>query len=142
VVGPPRRSFINSSEEMLSRTVLQKSAIDTVRSSGRVELVSSPPDALLPRARRSARPAPPSLDLRRAITGEEQAPGSPFPSLPFPSSCGCNASPCPNAKASFFFLLLLLAAGKGCFDFSLQFVRWIRSLPRAKDPRILTADVS
>jgi len=68
---------------MLSRTVLQKSAIDTVRSSGRVELVSSPPDALLPRARRSARPAPPSLDLRRAITGEEQAPGipGPFPSL-------------------------------------------------------------
>lgn len=141
-MGPPRRRFINtSSEEMLSRTVLQKSAIDTVRSSGRVELVSSPPDALLPRARRSARPAPPSLDLRRAITGEEQAPGSPFPSLPFPSSCGCNASPCPNAKASSFFSSSS-SGRKRVFRFSLQFVRWIRSLPRVKDPRILSADVS
>jgi len=124
---------------MLSRTVLQKSAIDTVRSSGRVELVSSPPDALLPRARRST--ALPSLDLRQAITGEEQAPGSPFPSLPFPSSCGCNASPCPNAKASSFFSSSS-SGRKRVFRFSLQFVRWIRSLPRAKDPRILTADVS
>jgi len=81
VVGPPRRRFINSREEMLSRTVLQKSSNDTIRSSGRVELVSSPPDALLPRARRST--ALPSLDLRQAITGEEQAPGipGPFPSL-------------------------------------------------------------
>jgi len=47
---------------------------DTIRSSGRVELVSSPPDALLPRARRST--ALPSLDLRQAITGEEQAPAA------------------------------------------------------------------
>jgi hypothetical protein len=35
--------------------VLQKSPNDTIRSSGRVELVSSPPDALLPHARRSTR---------------------------------------------------------------------------------------
>jgi hypothetical protein len=54
--------------------VLQKSPNDTIRSSGRVELVSSPPDALFPHARRST--SPPSLDLRPANTAEEQSPAA------------------------------------------------------------------
>jgi hypothetical protein len=120
---------------------LHRRPADAPLSSRSRGLACSPPD---PSCCFAPRPAARPARLHRWICGEpspvkEQAPGMPGP-LPF--ILWLQRHHHDLMEMLVFFLFLSVQRQERGSRFSLQFVDWIRSLPQAKDPRVLFVYVS